>query len=153
AVTGGGLLVRGLFYRYYFRVKTYGIENLPAGRMLVIGNHAGQIAIDAAMIGTATVLEADPPRPLRGMGEYWLPPCRSSTSSWPAVGGVGTPNCIDILEPAGAGVGLRGGGGGDRFRGGGARHEQAVLAAATSSRSSGTASCASHCRRTRRSCR
>src|SRR5262245_52346573 len=28
-----------------FRVKTYGIENLPAGRMLVIGNHAGQIAI------------------------------------------------------------------------------------------------------------
>jgi 1-acyl-sn-glycerol-3-phosphate acyltransferase len=31
-----------LFYRYYFRVKTYGIENLPAGRVLVIGNHAGR---------------------------------------------------------------------------------------------------------------
>ena len=41
--------------------------------MLLISNHAGQVAIDAAMIGTALVLEAEPPRIIRGMGEYWLP--------------------------------------------------------------------------------
>jgi 1-acyl-sn-glycerol-3-phosphate acyltransferase len=94
------LLVLGLFYRYYFRARTYGIERLPAGRMLVIGNHAGQIAIDAAMIGVATVLDADPPRPLRGMGEYWLPTLPFFNVFMARVGGVvGTPkNCIDILE-------------------------------------------------------
>jgi 1-acyl-sn-glycerol-3-phosphate acyltransferase len=99
-VTRRALFVMALFYRYYFRVKTYGIENLPAGRMLVIGNHAGQIAIDAAMIGTATVLEADPPRPLRGMGEYWLPTLPFFNVFMARCGGVvGTPkNCIDILE-------------------------------------------------------
>jgi len=94
------LIVLALFYRYYFRVKTYGIENLPAGRVLVIANHAGQIAFDAAMIGTAAVLEADPPRPLRGMGEYWLPTIPFFNVFMARVGGVvGTPkNCVDILE-------------------------------------------------------
>lgn len=94
------LLVFALFYKYYFRVKTDGIENLPPGRMLIIGNHAGQIAIDACMIGTATVLEADPPRPLRGMGEYWLPTIPFFNVFMARGGGVvGTPkNCADILE-------------------------------------------------------
>jgi 1-acyl-sn-glycerol-3-phosphate acyltransferase len=94
------LLVFALFYKYYFRVKAYGIEHLPRGRMLVIANHAGQIAIDACMIGTATVLEADPPRPLRGMGEYWLPTLPFFNVFMSRVGGVvGTPkNCIDILQ-------------------------------------------------------
>jgi 1-acyl-sn-glycerol-3-phosphate acyltransferase len=94
------LLVCALLYKYYFRVQTDGIENLPPGRMLVIANHAGQIAIDAGMIGTATVLEADPPRPLRGMGEYWLPTIPFFNVFMARVGGVvGTPkNCIDILE-------------------------------------------------------
>lgn len=94
------LLVVALLYKYYFRVQTYGIENLPPGRMLVIANHAGQIAIDAAMIGAATVLEADPPRTLRGMGEYWLPTIPFFNVFMARVGGVvGTPkNCVDILE-------------------------------------------------------
>ncbi|WP_421863971.1 lysophospholipid acyltransferase family protein [Parvibaculum sp.] len=73
AVATRTLVVMALMYRYYFRATAYGIENLPAGRVLLISNHAGQIAIDAAMIGTATVLEANPPRIVRGMGEYWLP--------------------------------------------------------------------------------
>jgi 1-acyl-sn-glycerol-3-phosphate acyltransferase len=94
------LVVFALFYKYYFRVQTRGIENLPRGRMLVIANHAGQIAIDACMIGTATVLEADPPRPLRGMGEYWLPTLPFVNVFMARVGGVvGTPkNAVDILE-------------------------------------------------------
>ena len=94
------LAIFALFYRYYFRVRTYGIEHLPPGRMLIIANHAGQIAIDACMIGTATVLEAKPPRPLRGMGEYWLPTLPFFNVFMARVGGVvGTPkNCVDILE-------------------------------------------------------
>ena len=67
------MVVTSLIYRYYFRAQTTGIANLPAGRILLIGNHAGQIALDAAMIATACALEAEPPRIVRGMGEYWLP--------------------------------------------------------------------------------
>jgi 1-acyl-sn-glycerol-3-phosphate acyltransferase len=67
------LLVTGLVYRHWFRVETSGIENVPAGRVLLISNHAGQVALDAAMIGSALFLEAEPPRIIRGMGEYWLP--------------------------------------------------------------------------------
>jgi 1-acyl-sn-glycerol-3-phosphate acyltransferase len=94
------ILVTALLYRYWFRVETFGIENIPPGRVLLIANHAGQIALDAAMIGTATFLEAEPPRIVRGMGEYWLP-----TVPWVNVvmvrtgSVVGTrKNCIDLLE-------------------------------------------------------
>lgn len=94
------LLLFALVYRYYFRVRTIGLDRLPAGRMLVIPNHAGQIALDAGMIGVATVLDADPPRPLRGMGEYWLPTLPFFNVFMARVGGVvGTPkNARDILE-------------------------------------------------------
>jgi 1-acyl-sn-glycerol-3-phosphate acyltransferase len=94
------LLVCALLYRYYFRCETHGIENMPEGRVLVIGNHAGQIALDAAMIGTATLLEGEPPRILRGMGEYWLPTLPLINVLMVRVGSVvGTPkNCIDLLH-------------------------------------------------------
>src|SRR5439155_290569 len=82
------MLVTALLYRYWFRVETQGIANIPPGRVLLIGNHAGQIALDAAMISCACLLEAEPPRVVRGMGEYWLPSApsgscrfRSSTAS------------------------------------------------------------------------
>lgn len=95
ALIGGVLL-----YRYYFRVRTYGIRHLPQGRVLVIANHAGQIAFDAAMISTAAFLEAEPPRVLRGMGEYWLPTLPFVSSLMVRTGSVvGTPkNCIDLLR-------------------------------------------------------
>jgi 1-acyl-sn-glycerol-3-phosphate acyltransferase len=67
------LLVTAHLYRYWFRAEVEGIERLPAGRVLLISNHAGQVALDAAMIGCACFLEAEPPRVIRGMGEYWLP--------------------------------------------------------------------------------
>jgi 1-acyl-sn-glycerol-3-phosphate acyltransferase len=94
------LVISTLLYRYYFRVETHGIDNLPAGRVLVIGNHAGQVALDAAMIGTATFLEGDPPRILRGMGEYWLPTLPFVNIMMSRTGSVvGTPkNCVDLLE-------------------------------------------------------
>ncbi len=88
-----------LLYRYYFRVETRGIENLPPGGMLLIGNHAGQIALDAAMIATAAMLEAEPPRIVRAMGEYWLPRVPFLNVAMVRMGSVvGTPrNCLDLL--------------------------------------------------------
>ena len=100
AVARRALVVMALMYRYYFRAVAYGIENMPKGRVLVISNHAGQIAIDATMIGTATLLEGNPPRILRGMGEYWLPTLPLINVLMVRVGSVvGTQkNAVDLLE-------------------------------------------------------
>jgi len=94
------LLVCALIYRYYFRCQTYGVANLPEGRVLLIGNHAGQIALDGAMIGTAAFLEGEPPRIIRGMGEYWLPTVPFVNEIMVRTGSVvGTPkSCVDLLH-------------------------------------------------------
>jgi 1-acyl-sn-glycerol-3-phosphate acyltransferase len=94
------MLLAGVLYRYWFRVETHGIGRIPSGRVLLISNHAGQIALDALMIGTALVLEADPPRVVRGMGEYWLPTVPWVNLFMTRTGSVvGTPkNCTDLLE-------------------------------------------------------
>jgi 1-acyl-sn-glycerol-3-phosphate acyltransferase len=89
-----------LLYRYYFRVEVHDIDRVPEGRVLLICNHAGQLPFDGMMLGTAMVLEAEPPRICRPMGEYWIPrlpfvseaAARSGTM-------VGTPeNCVAMLE-------------------------------------------------------
>jgi len=89
-----------LLYKYYFRVETHGIARVPPGRVLLIANHAGQLPFDATMISVAMLLEADPPRIVRGMAEYWV-----SQLPWVSViaargGGVaGTPQtCREMLE-------------------------------------------------------
>ena len=89
-----------LLYRYYFRVEVFGIERVPAGRSLVIANHAGQLPFDGVMLATALLLEAEPPRVARSMGEYWI-----SKLPWVSVAAaragalVGTPqNCIHMLK-------------------------------------------------------
>jgi 1-acyl-sn-glycerol-3-phosphate acyltransferase len=98
--TKRALTATALLYRYWFRVETHGIERIPQGRCLLIGNHAGQVALDAAMIGAATFLEAEPPRIIRGMGEYWLPTVPFVNEIMVRTGSVvGTrKNCIDMLE-------------------------------------------------------
>ncbi len=58
-------------YRHYFRCETYGAENIPEGRMMVIANHSGQLPFDGAMIVTSFILEPKHPRYLRGMVERW----------------------------------------------------------------------------------
>jgi 1-acyl-sn-glycerol-3-phosphate acyltransferase len=60
-------------YRQYFRVATHGIQNVPNGRALLVGNHSGQIPVDGMLITTAILLERDPPRLVRGMVERWAP--------------------------------------------------------------------------------
>jgi 1-acyl-sn-glycerol-3-phosphate acyltransferase len=94
------MLPMALLYRYYFRVETHGIESVPRGGMLLVANHAGQFAWDGSMLAMAMLLEAEPPRLARGMGEYflWRVPWLGLSASR---GGtmVGTPeNCVAMLE-------------------------------------------------------
>jgi len=63
----------GWLYRRYFRSEVYGIEHIPArGRAMLVGNHQGGIAIDAAMVISSAFFEMDPPRLAQGMVEKFL---------------------------------------------------------------------------------
>jgi 1-acyl-sn-glycerol-3-phosphate acyltransferase len=87
-------------YRHYHRVETFGIEKVPAGRVLLISNHSGQLPMDGAMIGVALLLEASPPRAIRSMVEKWVPSLPFVSTFMARVGQiVGTPeNCRRLLE-------------------------------------------------------
>ena len=95
-----GLLPAALLYRYYFRVETVGIEQVPAGRVLLVANHAGQLPFDGIMLSTAMLLEASPPRIARGMAEYWVSELPFVSVAAARTGSmVGTPrNCVSMLE-------------------------------------------------------
>jgi 1-acyl-sn-glycerol-3-phosphate acyltransferase len=67
------LLLSALLYKHYFRVDARGFEHVPEGRVLLIANHAGQLPFDGAMLIVAMLLEAEPPRLARGLGEFWIP--------------------------------------------------------------------------------
>ena len=68
-----------LLYRHYFRVRTFGIENIPSrGRAMVVGNHSGGLPVDGAMVLTSLLLEMSPPRLGHGMVEKFA-------SRWPFV--------------------------------------------------------------------
>jgi 1-acyl-sn-glycerol-3-phosphate acyltransferase len=88
------------FYRKYFRVEVVGIKNVPAGRVLLIANHSGQIPIDGAMICTSMIVDAEPPRMVRSMVETWVPTLPVLSWFFPRVGQiVGTrENCQRLLE-------------------------------------------------------
>jgi 1-acyl-sn-glycerol-3-phosphate acyltransferase len=87
-------------YRNYFRVETFGAQNIPAGRMMVIANHSGQLPFDAAMIETAFILEPKTPRLLRGMVERWSAEIPFISTLFARAGQVvGTPStCQRLLE-------------------------------------------------------
>lgn len=87
-------------YKHYFRVEARGLENVPQGRVLLVGNHSGQLPVDAAMVGTAMLVEADPPRPIRSMVEKWMPTLPYVSVFMARMGQVvGTPeNCRRLLE-------------------------------------------------------
>jgi len=95
------LLPMVLVYKYWFRVETHGIDRVPEGRVLLIGNHAGNtFAWDGAMLALSMLLEAEPPRMVRGMAEYYLPKIPFFTVAMHRAGSVvGTPeNCAQLLE-------------------------------------------------------
>jgi 1-acyl-sn-glycerol-3-phosphate acyltransferase len=95
------MLAMCLVYRFWLRVETRGIEKVPEGRVLLVGNHAGNtFAWDGAMLGMAMLLEAEPPRLVRGMAEYYLPTIPFFSVFMHRMGSVvGTPsNCAQLLE-------------------------------------------------------
>ena len=57
----------------YFRPEFHGLEHLPAGRVLIVPNHSGQLPFDGLVISVAALLRAEPPRLLRSMAERWVP--------------------------------------------------------------------------------
>ena len=60
------------FYREYWRVEAFGVENVPAqGRGLLVANHAGVIPWDGAMIRTAIASEHPFPRHARMLVAAW----------------------------------------------------------------------------------
>lgn len=67
------LVATRFLFRRYFRTDTHGIENIPAGRVLLIANHGGQIPMDGLVVGTAAIIEGKPPRIVRAMVERWVP--------------------------------------------------------------------------------
>ena len=65
-------LILGWLYRYYFRVSTQGIQNIPQkGGALLVGNHSGAIPLDAGMVITSMLLERQSPRFVHAMVEYF----------------------------------------------------------------------------------
>lgn len=63
----------GLFYRYYFKCDAIGMEHVPRrGRTMLVGNHSGGVAIDAAMVIASMFFDLDPPRLAQGMAEKFI---------------------------------------------------------------------------------
>jgi len=88
-------------YNKYFRVKTDGIENVPAkGPVLIIGNHSGQLPIDGTLVGYALAARKNEPRMARAMIERFFPTIPFLGNFLNQTGAVlGDPvNCAKMLE-------------------------------------------------------
>lgn len=87
-------------YKKYFRVEAAGLAGIPQGRVLFIGNHGGQIPLDAMMAGLALFMEAEPPRIPRAMVERWVPTVPFVSSLFTRIGAmIGDPeNCRELLQ-------------------------------------------------------
>lgn len=88
-------------YEHYFRVEAHGLENVPAdGRLLLIGNHSGQLPMDGVMAAYAIATNPHGPRLPRTMVERWFPTVPFLGNFINQVGGVvGDPkNCGKMLE-------------------------------------------------------
>lgn len=70
-VAKSAVTVLSFFHRLYFRTETYGLENVPETRALLVANHSGQIPIDGAILGSSLFLDLNPPRVGRAMIEKW----------------------------------------------------------------------------------
>lgn len=94
----------GLFkwlYEKYFRVTVHGLENIPKkGRVLIIGNHSGQLPMDGMMVGYAIATNPKGPRAPRAMIERFFPTVPWLGNLLNGFGAViGDPiNCVKMLE-------------------------------------------------------
>ncbi|WP_293373371.1 lysophospholipid acyltransferase family protein [Nevskia sp.] len=88
-------------YDKYFRVTAHGLENIPStGRVLIIGNHSGQLPMDGALVGVAAATNPHGPRLARAMIERFFPTVPWLGNFLNALGGViGDPvNCAKMLD-------------------------------------------------------
>ncbi len=87
-------------YRSYFRVQTFGVDNIPDGRCFIVANHSGQLPFDAMMLTMAGFLEREPPRYLRAMIERFVPSTPYVSVFLSRCGQIlGTPeNCKRLLD-------------------------------------------------------
>lgn len=60
-------------FENYFRVETFGLENIPAtGRTILAANHTGALPLDGAMVGLSVALRKDPPRLIRAVYDNFV---------------------------------------------------------------------------------
>lgn len=75
-----GDAIAGPVYDKYFRVRSYGHENIPAtGPGILAGNHSGTLPFDGAMVWVDVFRHTDPPRAPRAVADYFV-------SSLPVIG-------------------------------------------------------------------
>ena len=68
-----------VFYKHYFRVRCFGIENVPkTGRAMLVSNHSGGIPTDGGMLLASLFFEGEQPRLAHGMVEKFA-------QTWPFV--------------------------------------------------------------------
>jgi 1-acyl-sn-glycerol-3-phosphate acyltransferase len=94
-----GVLKRA--YDHYFRVQAHGVEHIPPrGRLLIIGNHSGQLPIDGLLIGVALLTNPHAPRAPRAMIERFFPKLPFIGDLLNRMGAaIGDPlNCARMLE-------------------------------------------------------
>ncbi len=94
------LVINNWLYKKYFRVETTGLENLPEGRFMLIGNHSSQMAYDGLLIGTSLFIEAKPPRFLHALVGTFFASSPFYAEFMPRMGQIsGTvENCTKLLE-------------------------------------------------------
>lgn len=88
-------------YEDYFEVEVEGYENIPeSGRCLIIGNHSGQLPIDAILLGYALLKNPIAPRACKGMYERFIPTIPFFSIWFSQMGGAlgDIENCIKMLK-------------------------------------------------------
>lgn len=88
-------------YEKFFRVEAFGLENIPKeGRVLIIGNHSGQLPMDGLLVGYAMLTNPHGPRAPKAMTERWFPTVPVIGNWLSSLGAViGDPvNCERMLE-------------------------------------------------------
>lgn len=93
--------VMKLLYERYFRVQAQGLEHIPAqGRVLIVGNHSGQLPMDGVLVGYALLSNPHGPRAARAMIERFFPTVPFLGNVLNGLGAViGDPhNCAKMLE-------------------------------------------------------
>lgn len=61
------LALARFFHRTYFRVENDGLEHLPEGRLILVGNVGSRLAYDGVLVSTSLFFDAEPPRLTRAL--------------------------------------------------------------------------------------